>query len=109
MISMSLSFSQISNLDSDTGVDDPEAGQVTGVSMRMKNVPNQAGARAAGGRGAAQGPPQQDNLAVIKDIITAFAGVMTAQAGAQQVVVLPFQPLSSCPSQPSRWPRVGAY
>ncbi|KAK3784009.1 hypothetical protein RRG08_025204 [Elysia crispata] len=99
-------MSEISNLDSDTGVDDPEAGQVTGVSMRMKNVPKQDAHRGGGGRagavggaGAAQVQAQQDNLAVIKDIITAFAGVMTAQAGAQQAQPVVPQPQMMLPPQ----------
>ncbi|GFS12641.1 rhodopsin [Elysia marginata] len=102
-------MSEISNLDSDTGVDDHETGQVTGVSMRMKNVPKQEAARSGGGRGGAggQAQPQQDNLAVIKDIITAFAGVMTAQAGAQQQaaqpqMMLPPQLLASLGQDPQQ-------
>ncbi|GFO38433.1 rhodopsin [Plakobranchus ocellatus] len=109
-------MSEISNLDSDTGVDDAETGQVTSVSMRMKNVQKQdtpkASGRPAGAAAAARGAatqPQQENLAVIKDIINAFANVMTAQAGAQQAqhaqqpqLVLPPQLLATLNQDPQQ-------
>ncbi|CAG5117095.1 unnamed protein product, partial [Candidula unifasciata] len=66
-------ISEISNLDSDQGYDDPEPPARSG--MQMRNVKKECG------------PAQTDNNTIIKDIIHAFAGAMTAQAGAHQVLV----------------------
>ncbi|XP_035827770.1 rhodopsin-like [Aplysia californica] len=73
---------KISQLDSDTGLDEPEG--TVSAGMRMKSLKDKVRKGGADG-GHAHSPAQQDNSGLIKDIITAFAGVMaTQQAGAQQ-------------------------
>nr|BDI63180.1 GQ-rhodopsin 2 [Peronia verruculata] len=82
-------MSEISNLDSE--VEEVEPAPRAG--MRMKQMEKRGGDASA---------PAQDH-ALIKDIITAFAGAMTAQAGAaQQVpVYLPPQMMANATQDPA--------
>lgn len=69
-------FKQISNLESDTAVEEAEPAARSGARTNCANERAKKGS---------EGCAQADNSAIIKDIIQAFAGAMTAQAGGQQV------------------------
>nr|BBA21101.2 rhodopsin [Ambigolimax valentianus] len=87
-------LSEISNLDSDIVTEEAEP---TGrAGMRMKSFPEK------GRKGCEDMAPQTDSSAIIKDIIHAFAGAMTAQAASQQAsqVYIPPQVMAASGQDP---------
>ncbi|CAL1528992.1 unnamed protein product [Lymnaea stagnalis] len=88
-------MSEISNLDSDTAVEEP-AEPVPRTGMRMKSIKDKMKKAAE-----ASQPVQQDNSALVKDIMQALAGAMAAQSAGQQApVYLPPQMMGTVAQDP---------